>query len=393
MCGLIYLRRKDGKPAYKAVLKRYHKQRSRGMDGYGYVAIKDNKVVSYKRAEEERDIISMLSQEDAPEILFHHRFPTSTPNIEECAHPIVVESDKLDHTYFVAHNGVMRNVDKFKELHEKGGFKYTTEVASFVKTFTGREYLVGTKWNDSETLAIETALMLDGKQKDIGVTGPAAVIGLKVSKDGGVLERFFFRNTSNPLMFHEDAVLTVLSSEGSGTKIDTLDVNTLNPEGGFISHKQWSPPAAWENTYKHGKDWDDDHYMGGHAGFRTALPAKTSPPIKAYSEDDMRQMTLDETKSVGSIIEDAMEELKEIRALPEDELWAAFDNCIGDLNEIEAQIRVHDARSDESVYSDEWIEDREDLIEKKNELVRLSNQLEYEITHRDTRNGITVKIG
>lgn len=389
MCGIIYLRRKDGMPAYKAVLKRYYKQRSRGMEGYGYVAIKDNKIVSYQRAEEERDIIALLSLEDAPEILFHHRFPTSTPNIEECAHPILVDNAKLDHTYFVAHNGVMHDVDRLKEEHEKLGFKYNTEVASFVETFTGKRYLVGTKWNDSETLAIEVALMLDGKKRSIETTGAAAVIGLKVSKEGDILERFFFRNSSNPLLFHEDGTLTVLSSEGNGTKVDTLDVNTLNPEGGYTSHKQWSPPFSWKGATNYHRNWDDDNqYRGGHAGFKT--PTTGTPPIKAYSEDDIHQLALSETKSVGSIIEDAMEELKEIRALPEDELWAAFDNCIGDINNIESEIVTYDARSDGSYMTDEWIEGREELIEKKNELIRLSNQLEYEITHRDTRNGITV---
>lgn len=91
MCGIVYVRRHDGKPAAKSVRKRYHNQKARGTEGFGYVAVQNGRVVSVARAQTEHEIMQKLEQETADEILFHHRMPTSGPNVEEMAHPILVE--------------------------------------------------------------------------------------------------------------------------------------------------------------------------------------------------------------------------------------------------------------------------------------------------------------
>lgn len=244
MCGLVYVRRKDGKPANRSVRKRYYKQQFRGSSGFGYVAIRDNEIVSYKRAPTEHEIMNLLKQETAPEILFHHRFPTSTPNLEEQAHPLFVEGGNLTHSYYIAHNGVIRNPASRKIEHEKLGFKYLTELKPFVQTVTKKFYsLFGeAKFNDSEALAVDTALALEERIRHIESEGAAAVIGLKI-EGTKVTERFFYRNRGNPLIYHDDHVMTTLTSLGKGKEVEPIYIMRLKEDGSVEEHpaKVWTP--------------------------------------------------------------------------------------------------------------------------------------------------------
>lgn len=233
MCGLVYVKRKDGRPAYKAVLKRYRGQKTRGQDGFGYVAIKDNKVVGYHRAPTEHEIVKLLEKEDAPEIMFHHRYPTSTPNVEEAAHPILVENQLLTHQYFVLHNGVIKNTKDLREGHYKLGIPYTTEIMKgFTALKTQKLYHTELAWNDSESLAIETALAMDGLKKTIDTEGAAAVMGVKTN-GLNVTDRFFFRNENHPLMYHEDKVMVTVTTLGSGTLVPATSIQRIKEGGGY----------------------------------------------------------------------------------------------------------------------------------------------------------------
>lgn len=234
MCGIVYVKRKDKKPAYKAVLKRYRHQKTRGFQGFGYVAVKNNKIVSYNRSSDEDEIVAMLEKEDAEEILFHHRFPTSTPNIEESAHPLLVEHESLAHQYLVAHNGVIRNASDLKKDHEKLGIAYSTEIIkSYVSKVSGKTYMTDeSRFNDSESLAVETALALDGKKEEIATEGTVAVVGFQ-TKGQNVVERFFFRNVGNPINFFEDSNLITITSAGGGKMVEPAALFKLIPKGGF----------------------------------------------------------------------------------------------------------------------------------------------------------------
>lgn len=268
MCGIVVVKRKDGKPAYKSVLKRYRAQISRGTLGFGYVAIQDNRVVSYKRAETEREIVNLISKEKASEIWFHHRQPTGTPNMTELAHPFLIENPLFEHQYFVGHNGVIRNTGDLKEAHEKLGIEYTSEMLKAFVTKNGEQHITGVAWNDSESLAIETALALDGKKNRIETEGPAAVIGLQ-TKGHKVVNRFFFRNNLNPLKWHEDKVMVTITSAGEGTVVEPEKVFALNQSGSgfhelmegkllpFLSYK----PTAYEGRSKTGGHWKDGKWV------------------------------------------------------------------------------------------------------------------------------------
>ena len=106
MCGIIYAKSKKGKPVKNIVWQKYLGQKHRGDEGFGFVAIKDGIATIYK-AEKEKTIKDLIGRVDADEILFHHRYPTSTPNIVQATHPIEVHLRKAKYKYCVVHNGVI----------------------------------------------------------------------------------------------------------------------------------------------------------------------------------------------------------------------------------------------------------------------------------------------
>src|SRR3990167_4312378 len=126
MCGLIALVRSDGKRAKKGIARQYNKQKSRGSDGFGYIALSKNKLIGIKRDTTEKGILAQLRHETADAILFHHRYPTSTPNLLEATHPITVVTPAM--IFHVIHNGIIWNSAKLKTKHEALGYRYTTEI-------------------------------------------------------------------------------------------------------------------------------------------------------------------------------------------------------------------------------------------------------------------------
>lgn len=222
MCGLGFVIRFDGYSARKKIRKIYFAQKSRGTSGYGYVSVEDGKVTPVARATYEKDIMELLDKEESSTILFHHRTPTSTPNIVESTHPIVVSNPLLGHDYYVIHNGVITNTEKLKAKHEKDGFSYTTELKKVWLTPANKYYEAEVVWNDSESLAIEAALAIEGLQDGITTEGSVAFIAYQVEKGSQkLLNVFYGRNYSNPLTYTKTNALFYLASEGGSERVDT----------------------------------------------------------------------------------------------------------------------------------------------------------------------------
>ena len=112
MCGIIYVSRKDGLSASPIVAKRYHEQKKRGKEGFGYIAIENGYVKSVARECTEKAIMAKLKKETSSHILFHHRYPTSTENYSEVTHPIVVKNEN-QHFRMIKKNNThkLRNID------------------------------------------------------------------------------------------------------------------------------------------------------------------------------------------------------------------------------------------------------------------------------------------
>ncbi len=263
MCGLIYGKRRDNRSVVKSLLKRYDKQSGRGTQGFGYVVIKNGHVVDIKRSKYEAGIKSFLNQEDgASEIMFHHRFPTSTENLEEVTHPIVVSNDLLDSNYYVIHNGVLTNEDVLKEEYEKMGFKYTTDIVktTIVKIAgitTSEDTTVG--FNDSESFAIDLALFLDGKKNIIESVGSIAFICIQTDKNDKVQYIHYGRNDGNPLVMEDNNDLFFLKSMGGGTDIKEDVINSIDYETGKTIQREVKIGTRWTAGFGSVAGWGHRH--------------------------------------------------------------------------------------------------------------------------------------
>ena len=219
------------------MLKQYERQKMRGSEGFGFMAIGDT--VEIERATKEADIRKLLKENNASEILFHHRYPTSTPNFIESAHPIEISGGTLAKKYYIVHNGVIRNDDTLKIKHEKLGFQYQTDIRK--KWITrGSTYSVN-YYNDSEVFGVEVALYLEGKQASIEAEGASAFIMLEVA--GNKPKTLFFgRNAGNPLRVQRTKDFFSLSSEGYGVEV--------------------MPDRLYQYDYKTGKTTERDVEVG-----------------------------------------------------------------------------------------------------------------------------------
>lgn len=222
MCGIIHSKLADIKKAVaKIVIKRYNKQKNRGNQGYGYVEIKNGFVVAEIRTQTEKEILEKLEKSTADEIMFHHRYPTSTPNLIEATHPIKVNNECLEYNYYVIHNGIISNDTELREDHLKNGFSYTTNITK--KWITAQNTYLEEMWNDSEALAIDLALAIEANS-EIKAKGSIAFIALQFHKTTGkAIALYYGRNNGNPLCLEQDKSFFSLSSEsGKSIKTDIL---------------------------------------------------------------------------------------------------------------------------------------------------------------------------
>ena len=301
MCGIVYGWRKDGLPVNKAVQKRYESQKVRGQKGFGYIPIENGYVRRIERAETEKEIMDVLMQEKTNEILFHHRYPTSTPNYCGATHPIVVENPSLDFNYYVIHNGVVNNEDILKASHEELGFDYTTEFEErksvwFMGEETRIERLHG--FNDSESAAIELAMFIDGKKDTLDFNGSASVIIVQTTKKQKVVAIFYGHNAMNPLV--EENIgrakdrLFILKSTGEGVAKSTdimyrMDYETreVTEQSIDIGNKNKYKPTYHHMGYGVMDDDDYDEWMSRNSGSSHIRTAKLPVIYIDPKQDDV----------------------------------------------------------------------------------------------------------
>lgn len=282
MCGIVCYIRNDGKSAAKSVMKRYRKQKTRGTQGFGYISIDSKgRFHDWKRAKFEHEIEKEIKGDQSSTILFHHRFPTSTPNFAEASHPIHVSNERLDHDYYVVHNGMITNDEALKEAHGKEGYEYTTTI---IEQYVTKDTIYSTEmFNDSEALAIEIAKVLDGDQKDIEAEGSIAFIALQVNKHSKkVMNIFYGRNYANPLRIHIEDNFISLASEGIGESIEADVLHKYDLETKTITSRKLD---IGNTIVKSDRYAEDDGYYG--------LPSK-SGTANQWGYDTHRHSHLDD---------------------------------------------------------------------------------------------------
>lgn len=253
MCGIIFA---DliGR-ANKRVLKRYNAQSKRGTQGYGCVCIEHGLITKVFRSKAEHEIRKNMKSVQSNTMLMHHRNPTSSPNIEECNHPIYVHNDMLDFDYLVVHNGVIENAKSLKTIYEKKGFTYTTEVVKIFKSkISNVEHLIEESFNDSESFAIDIAITIESDGKMIDSNGSIAFVALQVDKENSEVKSVYFgRNFRNPLKIDHTNTELFLSSEGRGKDVEPnmlhnydLKTKNISSKSLHIGYKLPEPPKKEE---------------------------------------------------------------------------------------------------------------------------------------------------
>lgn len=231
-------------------------QRSRGSEGFGLF---DGQETHLIRTASEDKILKWLSKYNSNLILFHHRFPTSTINVAQAAHPMTTAKYFGDKQYIMVHNGVIKNADKLFVKHQELGIEYRTLLRDLT-------------FNDSESLLWELALTLEGKQKDMAAIGNMAFVLLELDKHK--LVKMHFGRNSRPLKLYRDKETFEISSEGRGESIPWDVLYTYNYQLNRLTHKDykfkefefkdWAVPTSCQTssqtTFGH-DDWygeDDD---------------------------------------------------------------------------------------------------------------------------------------
>ncbi len=216
------------KAVSKRLYKRYEKQSARGNEGYGFVAFTDTKVKVYERFQTENEVKAALKKNSDTHVLFHHRYPTSTENVVEAAHPIKVEHSELQYTYYVVHNGIISNPKSLKTAHEKLGYSYETELRTQYVTKNGTVYSGDVAFNDSEALAIELCRNIE-KGTAVAAEGSAAFIVLQVSKNGKKAHKLYYgTNGGNPLTVDRNGTSLCIASEGGALKVASMSWHILD---------------------------------------------------------------------------------------------------------------------------------------------------------------------
>lgn len=323
MCGIMYIEQKEKDIDLKNLIKTtYFSQKGRGSEGFGYVAIHKDLSVSVNRAKTEEGIFKKMNKESNDElkaILFHHRFPTSTDNYIEATHPITIK--RKDSTYYVIHNGVISNDTELYEKHTQKGLQYSTEITTKIHTRKAT-YIDDSVFNDSESLAYDFVLYLEGYVEKVRAKGSMAVIVLEVENESQKAKRlYYFRNYANPILKQDKKGYFKLSSENKkGTSVLTNILFEKDLQTGITTEKSIALPAY--ATYS-------GYYTGYNTG-NVKMPLTTS-----YNDDEE---------------EDEDEELQSWNASFENDDLVYQEDFYSELADPELQEQIIGLQEDISVY-------------------------------------------
>lgn len=307
MCGIVHVRRRDGKVANRTVLKRFNKQSHRGTQGFGFIELHKGIVGAEIRTKTEKEIKEKLAFSKADEIMFHHRYPTSTPNFVEATHPILVSHKDLRYDYYVMHNGMISNDGELKAKHIDKGFIYTTAI---YKKWVTRDNVYGLEmFNDSEAMAIDFCLSIE-TGTEMTAKGSIALVALQFEKDTRKAKALFFgRNNGNPLKIEDSSVFLCISSE-TGTEIpkDTLfrfDYETSvitkadKKIGNYLDYS--SGHMGYNNSYSYyGYGDETDYSYKPGKSFKDIEPAEEEDiDIDLYEEREELLQALRECEAMG----------------------------------------------------------------------------------------------
>lgn len=259
MCGIVYAHDFKGHPVNNGILNVFDAQRKRGTQGFGLF---DGQYGNIIKSTTEDKILNWLCKYESSLILFHHRYPTSTENTKNTAHPFTTKKYFGDNEYILVHNGHITNSWGLRNDHEELGIEYQSVQEK--------------KFNDSEALLWDVALYLEGKQEGLKTVGGVAFICLKLVK--GKLDKMYFGRNTNPLKLLRTKQGILLSSEGYGELIESDTLYTWNYKLKRLTTKRLEIPSFYQREYS-------GNWAGGWQNDTSTVPYK-SPAYYEYDEEE-----------------------------------------------------------------------------------------------------------
>lgn len=376
MCGIVFYKSFVKKNVSKKIIKQFQKQRNRGKAGFGFYIPAIDRLTHNER---ERRILRLLKRTKSSEILFHHRYPTSTDNVRNACHPFSTKHF-FNHNYVLVHNGVIFNDDALKISHEDLGIKYISEQDNG-------------KFNDSEALLYDVALYLEGKQPELKAEGNIAFIVVENDENNMPIKLHFGRNTGNPLMMdYQDDYLS-LASEGNGVAISPNKLYTFDYKDQELEIVDLEiPEYKW--LYQQSAYQGGGNNSSGAWGFQGSSYSENyydgkvyDPALKRWVDDPLvanrREEYLTEVYWKGEqLANDLWEEHGTLLKALED-VYNQLDSARGKLQRIKARLSHHKIGSKKYRMCSK---ERDSLMIREDILLTAIDSLEdYDLYAKETR--------
>jgi len=117
MCGIIGACIINPSRIKGNIYRIYRNQQNRGKQGFGIAVRHLDGEIERVRTKYEHEIFGESIWNNIQEndiIIFHHRIPTSTPNLPECNHPLSNPSNSI----YLVHNGIINGYDELIDSKE-----------------------------------------------------------------------------------------------------------------------------------------------------------------------------------------------------------------------------------------------------------------------------------
>ncbi len=399
MCGIVYSYNFQGKPVAQTIISRFQDQRNRGTSGFGFYDPKKNRLTHNVR---EGRILSLVRRNKANEILFHHRYPTSTANVRNACHPFSTK-DAYKHNYILVHNGVLSNEDTLKERHYKEGIEYVSMQDN------GR-------YNDSEALTHDVAQYIEGKVDKLTAKGSIAFIVIQRDKKGRKKNLYFARNSGNPLKIKQTAFSLTLSSEGEGLmvqenmlhrynyktkKMDKTPLEVPTTYKPYANYgRPYSSPYGEYGGYNQGYNWrEDDEMKDWNKSFgydEDGKPIKGSV-IKGEDKAKAAQLFLEGPSDDYEVRQYERSMVKEVVDKWMYECYENSDNALGlghdTLDELRIRMAELDIKSDNETITDAEINEYCEIDDQEYLLEQAIAYLEKEVQRSQASVGFRIAQG
>lgn len=234
MCGILFTHNHKARST-KHIKDMFNAQSERGIDGFGAVLVNGSRITDVHRATDKKGIFKKLKHKHSNMCLFHHRYPTSTPNLVESTHPMKIQLANTAHRYYIIHNGVISNHRELYQAHKTEGIEYKSHIREHTTYVTagGTEYYTeeSEKYNDSEALAYDLAKVFEGQQELVKARGSIAFIALQTDLKNNVLRVLFGRNDDSPMyMYRSNKSLVLASTFKAVQKLSTTDIKIVDTD-------------------------------------------------------------------------------------------------------------------------------------------------------------------